>query len=162
MGTSPTAWLPLVLSSLALVLGVAAILTALRTRAAATPTPAMRRLQEKLSGPEGEQLLAELAAEVQAHAARLREAESLASQLSNQLRSTVQKVGLERFNAEKGLGGNLSFALVMLDARNHGFCLTSIHNLESGRIFLRGVVSGKTELPLLPEEEVALQQALNG
>ena len=162
MGTSPTVWLPLVLSSLALVLGIAAMLTALRARAAATPTAAMRRLQEKLSGPEGEQLLAELATEVQAHAARLREAESLASQLSNQLRSTVQKVGLERFNAEKGLGGNLSFALVMLDARNHGFCLTSIHNLESARIFLRGVVNAKTEMPLLPEEEAALQQALKG
>ena len=162
MGTSPAVWLPLVLSSLALVLGLAAMLTALRARAAIAPTPAMRRLQEKLSGPEGEQLLAELATEVQAHAARLREAESLASQLSNQLRSAVQKVGLERFNAEKGLGGNLSFVLVMLDARNHGFCLTSIHNLESGRIFLRGIVSGKTELPLLPEEDTALQQALKG
>ena len=75
-------------------------------------------------------------------------------------RGAVQRVGLERFNSEKGLGGNLSFALVMLDARNHGICLTSIHSLEACRIFLRGIVSGKTDMPLMPEEEAALQQAL--
>ena len=45
-----------------LVAALAALLIAMKARAAATPTPAMRRLQEKLSGPEGEQLLAELAA----------------------------------------------------------------------------------------------------
>lgn len=153
-------WLPLALSVLALIGAMVALWTALRAKTMATPTAAMRRLQEKLSGPEGEQLLSELLSQVGAQEARVRELESLGSQLQNQLRGAVQRVGLERFNSEKGLGGNLSFALVMLDARNHGVCLTSIHSLESCRIFLRGIVGGKTDLPLLPEEEVALQQAL--
>jgi hypothetical protein len=155
-------WLPLVLSGLALLLAIGALVFAARARAAATPTPAMRRLQEKLSGPEGEQLLAELDARVQEHGTRLGEVESLAERLKAQLQGTVQKIGLERFNAEEGLGGNLSFALVMLDGRNHGFCVTSIYNLEGGRIFMRGIIDGKTDLPLLPEEAAALEQALKG
>jgi hypothetical protein len=160
MQLSPVAWLPLVLAGLALLLAGGAMLMAMNARKLATPTPAMQRLQEKLSGPEGEQLLAELQSQLLAHSTRLRDVESLVEQASNQLRSAVQKVGLERFNSEQGLGGNLSFALVMLDSRSHGVCLTSIHNLEAGRIFVRGIIGGKTDHPLLPEEQAALDQAL--
>lgn len=162
MDTSPLTWVPLVLSALALILGGGAMYLAMKARALATPTAAMQRLSEKLSGPEGTELLASLNAEVQTHGQRLRELASQGDQLANQLKGAVQKVGLERFDAEEGLGGKLSFSLVLLDARNHGLCLTSIHNLESGRIFVRGIVSGKTEHPMLPEEEVALNQALRG
>lgn len=155
-------WLPLALSGLALVVAVLAALAALRAHRMATPTPAMKRLQERLAGPEGEHLLAELQSQLVSHGQRLRDVESKAEQVGNQLRGAVQKVGLERFNAQDGLGGNLSFALVMLDARNHGVCLTSIHSLEACRIFLRGIVNGRTEHPLLAEEQAALDQALRG
>ncbi|NPV48365.1 MAG: DUF4446 family protein [Armatimonadetes bacterium] len=160
--SAPLGWLPLVVSSLALVLAVLAAVLALRAYRMSTPTPAMRRLQERLAGPGGEQLLAELQSQLVSHGQRLLEVESRTEQLGNQLRGAVQKVGLERFNAHEGLGGNLSFALVMLDARNHGVCLTSIYSLEGCRIFLRGIVSGKTDHPLLPEEQTALDQALRG
>ncbi len=158
----PLEWLLLVVSGLALAVAVVALLVALRARRMATPTPAMRRLQERLAGPEGEQLLAELQSQVLSHAQRLRDVESRTDQVGNQLRGAVQKVGLERFNAQEGLGGNLSFALVLLDARNHGVCLTSIYSLEASRIFLRGIIAGETDHPLLPEEQVALEQALRG
>lgn len=153
-------WLPLGVSVLALALGGVALWQAGRAKALATPSPEMRRLAESLTQPEGEQLLAQLLSQVQAQEGRVRELESARDQLRNQLRGAVQRIGLRRFNSETGLGGNLSFALVMLDARNHGLMITSIHSLESCRIFLRAIVNGGTDLPMMPEEQEALQQAL--
>jgi hypothetical protein len=153
--------IPVVLSVLALAAGVMALLMAANARTLATPTPQMKRLAESLRGQEAEQLLAQLLGQVQGQDARLRELENAAELLRNQLKGAVQKVGLHRFNSEKSMGGNLSFVLVMLDARDHGLMLTCIHSLEAGRIFLRGVVGGQTDHPLLPEEQVAMQQALS-
>ena len=157
---SPLAWLPLALSVLALLTAAYAAWTAQQAKVMATPTREMRRLAETLAQPQGEQLLAQLLSQVQAADGRLRELESAREQIKAQLKNAVQKIGLRRFNSETGLGGNLSFALVMLDQRNHGLMITSIHSLESNRTFLRAIVNGGTDLPMMPEEQEALAQAL--
>lgn len=154
-------WLPLAVSSVALIAAGIAAWLANRARVMATPTPEMRRLAQTLARPEGEQLLAQLLSQIEAQEGRLRELESAREQIRAQLKGTVQKIGLRRFNSETGLGGNLSFALVMLDARNHGLMLTSIHSLESNRTFLRAIINGGTDLPMMPEEQEALAQALS-
>ena len=159
--TATLQWLPLAVSSLALALAAAAVWLANRAKLMATPTPEMRRLAEGLAKPEGEQLLAQLLAQMQTQEGRLRDLESAREQIKAQLKGAVQKIGLRRFNSETGLGGNLSFALVMLDARNHGLMLTSLHSLERSRIFLRAIINGGTDLPMMPEEQEALAQALN-
>ena len=155
-------WLPLAISVLALAGGGVALWMAQRAKKLATPTPEMQRLAARLAEPEGEQLLAQLLAQTQAQDGRLRELESAREQLTNQLAGAVQKVGLKRFNAEHGVGGNLSFALALLDHRNHGVMMTSMYTLESSRVFLRGIISGQTDMPLTEEEQEALQQALRG
>ena len=153
-------WLPLGVSVLALVIASLGAWQASRARALAAPTPEMRRLAETLAQPEGEQLLAALLSQVQSQEGRLRNLDSTADQIRAQLRNAVQRIGLQRFNSDEGIGGNLSFALAMLDSRNHGLMLTSIHSLESCRIFLRPIINGQSEMPLMPEEQTALQQAL--
>jgi len=160
MAASLQAWLPTGLGGLAVVMAAVALWLAWSARRMSTPTAAMKRLQDRVAGPEGEQLVADLLAQVEGLSGRMRDIESLGDQLRNQLRGAVQRVGLERFNADQGLGGNLSFALVMLDSRNHGVCLTSIHSLEACRIFLRAIIGGKTDHPMLDEEKKALEQAL--
>lgn len=154
-------WLPLAVSVVALLVAAWALWQANRARVMATPTREMRRLAESLAAPQGAELLGQLLAQVQGHEGRVRELESAREQIKAQLKGAVQKIGLRRFNSETGLGGNLSFALVMLDARNHGLMLTSIHSLESGRIFLRAIINGGTDLPMMPEEQEALAQALS-
>jgi len=153
-------WLPLGLSALALIGAGAALWQASKARALATPTSEMRRLAERLAQPEGEQLLATLLSQIQGQEARLRDLDAVAESLKLQLRGAVQRIGLQRFNSDEGIGGNLSFALAMLDSRKHGLMLTSIHSLESCRIFLRPIIGGESEMPLMPEEQTALQQAL--
>lgn len=155
-------WLPVILSLLALAAALGALWLARRATTLATPSPQMQALARRLAEPEGEQLLAMLLSQVQTQEGRLRELEAARDAISRQLLGAVQKIGLKRFNAEEGVGGNLSFALVLLDGRNHGLMITSLYTLESTRVFLRGIINGRTELPLTAEEQEALQQALQG
>ncbi len=153
-------WLPLILSLVALAAALGALWLARRAKILATPSPEMQALAQRLAEPAGEQLLATLLSQVQAHEGRLRDLEAARDAISRQLLGAVQKIGLKRFNADEGVGGNLSFALVLLDGRNHGLMITSLYTLESTRVFLRGIINGRTELPLTAEEQEALQQAL--
>lgn len=153
-------WGPLVLSLVAVMIAGGALAMALSARRLARPSADMRRLAEELARLPAQELLARLLSLTEAHESRLQALDSATDDLSQHLRGTVQRIGLTRFNAEEGLGGNLSFALVMLDGRKHGFCLTSIHSLSTCRLFIRGIVNGKTDLPLNPEEQEALAQAL--
>jgi hypothetical protein len=76
------------------------------------------------------------------------------------MKTSYQKTGIVKYNAFKGMGGNLSFALAMLDQNNSGFILNCVHSTEGSYIYLRTVDEGKTEVVLGSEEQQALEQAL--
>ena len=65
-----------------------------------------------------------------------------------------------KYNAFKGMGGNLSFVIAMLDDNNTGFVLNSVHSREGCYLYLKDVVEGKTEVLLGSEEKEALERAL--
>ena len=65
-----------------------------------------------------------------------------------------------RYNAFKGMGGNLSFAMAMLDYTNSGFVLNSVHSREGCYLYLKRVDMGQTDGPLGNEEKEAVEQAL--
>ena len=75
-------------------------------------------------------------------------------------RAAFQKIGIVKYNAFKGMGGNLSFALAMLDYTNTGFVLNSVHSREGCYLYLKDVERGETEVLLGAEEKEALEQAL--
>jgi len=73
--------------------------------------------------------------------------------------SHIQKVGLVRFNPFKELGGDHSFCLAMLDNKENGILLTCLHTRDRTRIYMKSIVSGKSEHDLSTEEKNALKQA---
>ncbi|WP_124067222.1 DUF4446 family protein [Clostridium sp. E02] len=75
-------------------------------------------------------------------------------------RSAYQKFGLIKYNAFKGMGGNLSFALAMLDYTNTGFVLNSVHSREGCYVYIKEVERGETDVLLGSEEKAALECAL--
>ena len=75
-------------------------------------------------------------------------------------RAAFQKIGIVKYNAFKGMGGNLSFALALLDYTNTGFVLNSVHSWEGCYLYLKDVERGETEVLLGAEEQEALEQAL--
>ncbi len=75
-------------------------------------------------------------------------------------RSAFQKFGLVKYNAFEGMGGELSFAMAMLDYTNTGFILNSVHSREGCYLYCKEVDCGKTEVLLGAEEQEALERAL--
>ncbi len=75
-------------------------------------------------------------------------------------RSAFQKFGLIKYNAFKGMGGNLSFAMAILDYTNSGFVLNSVHSREGCYVYIKEVERGETDVLLGSEEKDALEQAL--
>ncbi len=80
--------------------------------------------------------------------------------LSKQVKDSFQKFGYVKYNAFRGMGGNLSFVVAMLDANNTGFILDVVHSREGCYLYLKEVDQGATEVLLGNEEQEALEQAL--
>lgn len=80
--------------------------------------------------------------------------------LNRNQRASYQKFGLVKYNAFKGMGGTLSFALALLDYTNSGFVINSVHSREGCYLYVKPVDRGQTETLLGNEEKEALEQAL--
>lgn len=80
--------------------------------------------------------------------------------LNRNFRSSFQKYGVVKYNAFKGMGGGLSFALAILDYTNSGLVLNCVHSREGCYLYIKEVDMGKTDKVLGNEEQEALEQAL--
>ena len=89
-----------------------------------------------------------------------RGSKDMMKQLSKQVKSSFQKFGFVKYNAFKGMGGNLSFVIAMLDDNNSGFILDAVHSREGCYLYLKDVDKWQTDTILGSEEKEALEQAL--
>jgi len=73
----------------------------------------------------------------------------------------IQKVGILRFNPFENMGGDQSFILAILDGKDNGIVLTSLHGRDVTRWYAKNVREGKgTDYKLSNEEEKAIKQAV--
>lgn len=77
-----------------------------------------------------------------------------------QVKASYQRIGIVKYNAFKGMGGDLSFVLAVLDDNNSGWILNSVHSREGCYLYIKDVIEGKTEVLLGNEEKEALEKAL--
>ncbi|OGE73972.1 MAG: hypothetical protein A3I07_04075 [Candidatus Doudnabacteria bacterium RIFCSPLOWO2_02_FULL_42_9] len=70
-----------------------------------------------------------------------------------------QKIGFIRFNPFDDAGGNISFALALLNSHNDGFVLSSLHGRDGTRVYAKVVRSGLSESQLTEEEVEAIKKA---
>lgn len=75
------------------------------------------------------------------------------------LDGAVTRVGLVRYDAYNEMSGRQSTSIALLDDRDSGVVLSSIHHREQARMYAKQVSAGKGELQLSPEEEEAVQLA---
>ena len=80
--------------------------------------------------------------------------------LYKKLESTIQKVGIVKYDAFQQMGGKLSFCLCMLDEENSGFMLNSVHSTEGCYTYTKEIINGKAMIDLGKEEEAALKMAV--
>jgi hypothetical protein len=70
---------------------------------------------------------------------------------------SLHKTGLVRFNPFKEIGGDQSFAIALLDGKNSGLVISSLHTREGTRVYSKPVVNGESQkYPFTEEEKQAI------
>ena len=73
--------------------------------------------------------------------------------------STVQRLGLIRYDAFDDMGGHLSFSAALLDGSGNGLVITSINGMQDTRCYAKPVTSWTSRHNLSEEEEEAIRRA---
>lgn len=73
----------------------------------------------------------------------------------------LQKVGIVRFNPFAETGGDQSFSLALLDGQSNGFVISSLHNRDQTRVYVKAIAKGSGDsIELSKEEKKAIDKAL--
>ena len=78
----------------------------------------------------------------------------------NNLKISVQKVGIVKYDAFNEMGGKLSFSLAMLNKENSGFIINAMHSREGCYTYIKEIIKGESYIPLGTEEKEALEKAM--
>jgi hypothetical protein len=86
-------------------------------------------------------------------------------EISNRLRElglkSIHKFGVLRFNPFKEVGSNQSFSLALLDGKNNGAVISSLHTREGTRVYAKPIKNGEADgFPLTDEERDVIKEAL--
>lgn len=79
--------------------------------------------------------------------------------LKNNQKFSIQKIGLIRFNPFKEVGGDQSFTLALLDESNSGVAITSLYSREGNRVYGKQIKNGTSKYILSAEEKKAIEKA---
>jgi hypothetical protein len=87
-------------------------------------------------------------------------------EISNRLRElglrSIHKFSVLRFNPFKEVGSNQSFSLALLDGKNNGAVLSSLHTREGTRVYAKPIKNGEADgFPLTDEEQQVIKEALS-
>lgn len=81
--------------------------------------------------------------------------------INNNLEICIQKTALVRYNPFKNVGGELCFALALLDNKNNGYMLNTIFTENGCYTYCKQIEDGKSSITLSEEEEQAIELAKN-
>ncbi|HUW95502.1 MAG TPA: DUF4446 family protein, partial [Anaerolineae bacterium] len=75
------------------------------------------------------------------------------------VRKSMQRLGLVRFNAFEGIGGEQSFAIALLDEAGDGFVLSSLQGRDESRLYAKPITKWDSTYTLSVEENQAIARA---
>lgn len=154
MSAQVLTYVSLFCSIVALILGVFAIF-------ATNPMRRWKKFFGKTTTPENlDDVLEQIIEKIQQLDATSKQTEGDLQNLATQLNTATQHVGVIRYNSNGDDGGNLSFSVAFLDAKQNGLVLTSLHGRSNNRIYTKVVTNGASESTLSEEEREAILSAL--
>ena len=71
----------------------------------------------------------------------------------------IQKIGLLKYDAFREMGGNLSFCLALLDEKDNGVMINTVHSNTGSYSYTKRIKNGTCDIELSPEEQEALRRA---
>ncbi|MBQ6734342.1 MAG: DUF4446 family protein [Lachnospiraceae bacterium] len=81
-------------------------------------------------------------------------------EIKMRMSSHVCKVGIIKYDAFHQMGGQLSFALCMLDEEDNGFVLNSVQSADGCYSYIKEITAGVSAIELGREEQQAFSEAL--
>lgn len=91
---------------------------------------------------------------------RCQETKEYCDNMKDIIDTSIQKVGLVKYNAYDDTENKLSFALALLNEKNDGVLLNHIYSKHGSNIYAKNVKSGKIEERISEEEASALEKAM--
>lgn len=82
--------------------------------------------------------------------------------LRTEIASALRHVAVVRYDAFGDMGGRLSFSAALVDDAGDGLVISSIHARGESRTYAKGLVAGRSDTTLTPEEQQALAAARTG
>ena len=80
--------------------------------------------------------------------------------INKRLENSFSKVGIVKYDAFKQMGGLLSFSLALLNEKDSGFVINSVHSTEGCYTYIKEITAGICEMDLSSEEKEALSRAI--
>lgn len=80
--------------------------------------------------------------------------------LNNRMKNTLQKVGIVKYNTFEDVGGELSYAVAILDSQNNGIVFNSMYFRDGCYTYGKEIIDGKCTSKISDEEKQAIQKAL--
>lgn len=122
-----------------------------------------RRIADLTEGSEGS--LEAKIAEKFAQVTELREIQSKNTndidKIFKKLKNAYQKAYVHRYDSLADMGGQLSSVIVLLDERNDGFLINSVHSTTAGTYtYVKKITNGTADVELAEEETFALAEAM--
>lgn len=82
--------------------------------------------------------------------------------IQRQIRFCIQKIGIVRYNPFEEVGGDLCYAVAILDQDNNGFVLNSVYSRDGCYTYAKPIEKGVCDkYKLSGEEKEAVERAVN-
>ena len=122
-----------------------------------------KRIAALTEGSEGS--LEDKIAEKFAQVTKLREVQAKNTddidKIFRKLKNAYQKAAVHRYDSLADMGGQLSSVIVLLDERNDGFLINSVHSTTAGTYtYVKKITNGLADVELAEEETLALAEAM--
>lgn len=103
-----------------------------------------------------ETVLAETRAQLEKTQAELAALQAEHKKLHEQVQGCLQNVKISRYDAFEAMGGEMSYSILLTDAKKNGLVLTSIYGRDESRNYAKDLKDGKSAYPLADEEKALL------
>lgn len=80
--------------------------------------------------------------------------------IQKRLEFAFQKYAVVKYDALDEMGGKLSYAICMLNEKNDGYIINTVHSREGCYSYVKEIIDGNSVIGLAEEEVQALEEAL--
>lgn len=120
----------------------------------------LRKLTEGVSKKDLRTVLEKILKDFDKQAEEVEKLVKTAEELEKDSLYNIQKVGLVRYNPFAETGGDQSFCLSLLDGKDSGLVISSLHSRDTTRIYAKPVKKGRAAgYDLSAEEKQAIKRA---